>query len=52
MQLLMPICSVDRVGTIQYSMQLAAARFRHQLHLSSIAAPQIGMCASAFRACT
>ena len=39
----MPICSVDRVSTIQCSMQLTAARFRHQLHLSSIAALQIGV---------
>jgi len=29
----MPICSVNRVGTIKFSMQLTAARFRHQLHL-------------------
>jgi len=29
----MPICSVDRVRTIQGSMQFTAARFRHQLHL-------------------
>jgi len=27
----MPICSVDRVRTIQYSMQLTAERFRHQV---------------------
>jgi len=41
MQLLSRVCSMDRVRTIQCSMQLTAARFRHQLHLSSIAAPQI-----------
>jgi len=28
-----PIYSADRVSTIQRSMQLTAARFRHQLHL-------------------
>jgi len=43
MQLLVRVCSVDRVRTIQCSMQLTAARFRHQWHLSSIATPQIGV---------
>ena len=43
MHLLLRVCSVDRVRTIQCSMQLTAARFRHQLHLSSIAMPQIGV---------
>ena len=41
MQLLLRVCNVDRVRTIQCSMQLTAARFRHQWHLSTIAAPQI-----------
>jgi len=43
MQLLLRVCSVDMVRTIQCSIQLTAARFRHQLHLSSRAAPQIGV---------
>jgi len=43
MQLLIRVCSVDRVRTIQCSMQLTAARFRYLLHLNSIAAPQMGM---------
>ena len=38
-----PNCSVDRMRTIQCSMQLTAARFRHQLHLSYRAAPQKGV---------
>jgi len=42
-QLLLQVCSVDRVKTIQCSMQLTAVTLRHQLHLSSIAAPQIGV---------
>jgi len=29
----MSICSVDRVRTIQCSMQLTSERFRHQWHL-------------------
>jgi len=33
---------MDGVSTIQCSIQITAARFRHQLHLSSIAASQIG----------
>jgi len=52
---IMPICNynahLDRVRTIQCSVQLTAARFRHQLyvkHHSSVA----GRCASAFRVCT
>jgi len=49
---LMPICSVDKVSTIPCSMQFTAARFWPELHLKYIAASQIGMCASAFRACT
>jgi len=40
MQLLLQVYSVDRVGIIQCSMQLTAARFRHQLHLSYIATTQ------------
>jgi len=43
MQLPLRVCRVDRVRTIQCSIQLTAARFRNQLHLSSIAAPQIGV---------
>ena len=43
MQLLLRVCSADRVKTIQCSMQLTAARFRHQLHLSYIATPQKGV---------
>jgi len=43
MQLLLRVCSVDRIGTIQCSMQLTAARLRHHWYLSSIAAPQIGV---------
>jgi len=41
MQLPVRVCSVVRVRTIQCSMQLTAVRFRYQLDLSSIAAPQI-----------
>jgi len=37
----MPICSVDRVRTIQCCIQLRVTRFRHQLHQRSIAAPQV-----------
>jgi len=33
MQLLLRVFNVDRVRTIQCSVQLTAARFRHQLHL-------------------
>jgi len=43
MQLLLRVCSVDRVRAIQCIMQLTAARFRYLLHLNSIAAPQMGM---------
>jgi len=43
MQLLIRVCSVDRVRTIQCGMQLTAARFRYLMHLNSIAAPQMGM---------
>jgi len=35
MQLLLRVCSMDRVRTIQCSIQVTAARFWHQLHLSS-----------------
>ena len=38
---IMPICSVDRVRTVQCSMHLTAARFRHQLHLKYWATPQL-----------
>ena len=43
MQPLLRVCSMDRVRAIQCSIQITATRFRHQLHLSSIAAPQIGV---------
>jgi len=34
---------MDRVRAIQCSIQLRVVRLRHQLHLSNIAAPQIGV---------
>ena len=39
----MLICSMDRVRTFHCGMQLTAARFWHQLHLSSKAGSQIGV---------